>query len=267
MKKLALLIYVLAASMGLKADGIEVTLYIDEAYKPFSYAEDGKPKGIYVDMLKLVFSKMPGFQVTLEPVPWKRGKKIMQEGEGFALAPAYFHGHDWPFLYPYSLPIFSETVIAICNESVMAHPRPNWPDDYKKLIIGNVAGYDGWGGIKFRKLVSKGMIYYQEVQNAETLIDMLLKGRLDCIMMENMIFDYHVRRLPSSLTRKEKEQIVYKKAATIGTDSVYIGYSAPAWQKGTYPFARDFQKAFDNAVYQLTQSGEIKNIFKAFKQE
>jgi polar amino acid transport system substrate-binding protein len=257
----------LFTSLPAFAEDIEVTIFVDEAYKPYTFVENGSIKGIYVDVLEQAFSKMAGFKVTMQPVPWKRGKKIMSQGEGLGLTPAYFHGYDWPYLYPYSLPLNSETVNAICTEEVLKEPRPKWPEDYLKLSIGNVAGYDGWGGPKFKDLVEQGQIYYQEVQTAQTLIEVLLKGRLDCIMMESVAFDYNMQQLSELASIDKASNVGIKKGAVITSESSYLGYSEPALKSGKYPYAGDFQKAFDVAIYQMTQSGEIKRIINAYQQQ
>ncbi len=196
---------------------IEVIIYVDNGYKPFSYIEDDEARGMYIDVLKAVFKKMNGFKVRMTPVPWKRGKHMMEKGSGFGLAPAFYHGHDWPYLYPYSLPFYTETIIAICNENILKQPKPDWPEDYKGLNIGNVAGYDGWGGDKFRALVRDGKIDYFELNGSEKIIRTLLTKRCDCIMMENRAFDYEINRMKKAgiydpETGKYKAEIgIYKK--------------------------------------------------------
>ncbi|WP_020406416.1 substrate-binding periplasmic protein [Hahella ganghwensis] len=248
------------------AEDIEVTIYVDDAYKPFSYAEDGAAKGMYIDVLKTAFSEMPGFKVKIEPVPWNRGKQMMAQGKGFGLAPAFFHGHDWPYLYPYSLPFYTETIITVCTENVLALPRPRWPEDYRGLAVGNVAGFDGWVGEKFRSLVEEGEIKYYEAQGSEALIQMLLKERHDCIMMENLAFDYEFRRMKKSGVYNEKIHAKLLKGAVIGKDPVYIGYSEPAIQSNKYPFAYRFQKAFDVVIYQMIKASDIERIMEAYRE-
>jgi polar amino acid transport system substrate-binding protein len=259
---------------------IEVTIYVDDAYIPFSYMADGQAKGMYIDVLKAVFKKMDGFKVSMTPVPWKRGRYMMERGNGFGLAPAFFHGHDWPYIYPYSLPFYTETIIAVCNENILKQPKPNWPEDYKGLSIGNVAGFDGWGGDKFRSLVKDGKIGYFELKGSEKIIRRLLIKRCDCIMMENRAFDYEIDRMKKagiydakSGTYKAFKGIYekkilskFKKGAIIGTDPVYIGYSETAIKNGKYQYAYKFRKSFDRIVYKMTKSGEIERIMDAYKE-
>ena len=253
--------------MPLSAVGgvIEVTIHVDDAYKPFSFSDKGTAKGMYIDVLRVAFSKMKGFKVTMEPIPWKRGKVMMAQGEGFGLTPSYFHGHDWPYLYPYSLPFYTETVIAVCTEEVLKQPRPHWPEDYKGLAIGNVAGFDGWGGDKFRDLVEKGKIDYYEVHSSESLIKMIIQGRHDCIMMEARAFDFELKRLNQAGVYNGNINTKLIKGAIVGADSVSIGYSEPSAKSKKYPYAYEFQKAFDVVIYQMNKSGEIEKIMSAYQ--
>ncbi|MCP3944150.1 MAG: amino acid ABC transporter substrate-binding protein [Desulfobacteraceae bacterium] len=239
---------------------------MDYAYKPFSFRENGKSKGMYVDVLRTAFSRMQGFNVNMIPVPWDKGKKMMESGEGFGLAPAFFHGHDWPYLYPYSLPFYTETIIAVCGEKVLDHPKPNWPKDYIGLTIGNVTGFDGWGGEEFRSLVKQKKISYEEAKGSRANIRKLAAGRIDCIMMEDKAFDYLFRQLKQTGNYNEKKNIRLKKGAIIGTDPVYIGYSKTAMEMGKYPFQFEFMQAFDSEIYKMIKSDEINKIMDAFKE-
>ncbi len=243
----------------------EVTILVDDAYKPFSYEEEGIAKGMYVEILRTAFTRMDKYKVSLKPVPWKRGKKIMEEGKGFGLTPAFFHGHDWPYLYPYSLPFYTEKIIAVCDKKVLEKPRPNWPEDFIGLRIGNVAGFDGWGGEAFRRLVKNGKIAYEEAKGSNLNIVKLGKGRVDCIMMEEKAFDYQFKRLKETGKYDEGgKDVIVQKANTIGTDPVYIGYSRTARLAGKYPFQDDFMQELDSILYKMLKNGEIDKIMADF---
>jgi len=264
MKKLLVLMSICAMVLPAFAEKIDVTIYVDDAYKPFSFrGKAGKAEGIYVNVLKTAFSRMQDFNVAIKPIPWKRGKHLMDTGEGFGLAPAFYHGHDWPYLHPYSLAFYTETITAVCSEDILKTSRMNWPQDYIGLRIGNVAGYDGWGGTEFRTLVKKGEIKYEEAKGSAENILKLGAGRVNCIMMEETAFDYAYGKL--KLSGKYNQRMArIKKGAIIGIDPVYIGYSKTARKKGTYPFQFDFMQAFDNEIYKMIKSGEIKQIMSDY---
>ncbi len=127
----AQIILIMALTVGpLYAADIDITIHVDDDYRPFSYAEDGEPKGIYIEILKTASSRLEGYNVQLVPIPWKRGKLMMERGQGFGLTPVFYHGHDWPYLYPYSISYYTETIIAVCRVSVFDRQRTRWPHDY-----------------------------------------------------------------------------------------------------------------------------------------
>ncbi len=264
MKKF-LIFWMIVFASTLHAADIPVEIHVDANYKPFSFDDNGVAKGIYIDVLKAAFAQMEGFDVTLTPVPWQRGKKLMEAGRGFGLAPAFFHGHDWPYLYPYSLPFYTETILAVCNKKVLPESRPNWPQDYIDLKIGNVAGFDGWGGAEFRALVEQKKVAYEEAKGSTENILKLGKSRIDCIMMEETVFDYEFRQLKQIGKYDEGgKHAIVEKGAIIGTDPVYIGYSKPARESGKNTFQFEFMQAFDSAIYQMGKSGEIQKIMEAY---
>jgi len=264
MKKILIFVYCLVMALPVFAEKIDVSIYVDDAYKPFSFkGKDGKAEGIYIDVLKTAFSRMEGFNVSLKPIPWKRGKHLMKTGDGFGLAPAFYHGHDWPYLHPYSLPFYTETITAVCSERVLEKPRFNWPQDYLGLNIGNVTGFDGWGGQEFRNLVKEGKIKYQEAKGSAENILKLGAGRVHCIMMEDTAFDYAYGKLKLSGQYNQKMATI-RKGAIIGVDPVYIGYSKTARKMGKYPFQYDFMQAFDNEIYKMIKSDEIKKIMSSY---
>ncbi|MDE1465805.1 hypothetical protein [Spartinivicinus poritis] len=243
-----------------------VTIHVDDSYKPYSYEHKKQAEGVYIEVLKAVFNNMIDFKVTMVPIAWQRGKQIMAKGKGFGLAPVFFHGHDWPYLYPYSLHFYEEKILPVCQEHIRPKDRKVWPNNYVGLRINNVVGFDGWGGEKFRQFIEKGKIKYGEVRGIENIILMTGLGRADCFLAEESSFD----AVYSSLVKSRQFDIGIRysslvKGPVIGLDPVYIGYSQIAIEQGKYPFHKKFMKNFDIELYKLKKSGSVANIMrKAF---
>ncbi|HWQ07951.1 MAG TPA: transporter substrate-binding domain-containing protein, partial [Holophaga sp.] len=49
-------------------------------YPPFEYAENGVPKGMSVEITRMVFQKM-GYDITIALYPWKRALHMVRTGE------------------------------------------------------------------------------------------------------------------------------------------------------------------------------------------
>ena len=247
-----------------RADQIEATILVDDAYPPFSYQDEaGEARGIYITVLKAAFQRMPDFQVTLKPVPWQRGKKLMEQGTHMGLAPVFFHGHDWPYLHPYSLPFYVETIRSVCHQGLLAPPKnPPWPTGFRGLRIGNVSGFDGWGGKAFRELIKEGAIEYFETSSSTKLIQMAMVGRLDCILMENKAFDLEYPTVIADFTGRGKNFTILRKGPITNTDPVYIGYSRPARESGRFPYLFAFMQAFDSAIYSMQNDNSLEQLIQ-----
>jgi polar amino acid transport system substrate-binding protein len=241
------------------AEPIKVTIYTDDDYEPYSYIDQGEAKGIYVDIIAAVFKKMPAYKVLIKAVPWARGKKMMEMGKGLGLADAYFHGHDWPYLYPYSISFGQEVLNVYCNEKVLSELKPQWPEDYAGLRIGRPSGFGGWGGPEFDEMVKNKTIKLEESKGGITQILKLGLGRVDCIVCEEVMFNLELR--------KAQENGIYKSnwakpklGAAVSINDLYIGYSKKAIQSGKYPFHMDFRQKFDSELFKMIQSGERDRI-------
>ncbi|WP_419905284.1 substrate-binding periplasmic protein [Kiloniella sp.] len=247
-------------TMASTLEPIDITLHVDDAYPPYSFTgKNGQASGLYIDILRTAFDRMKQYRVMLKPVPWQRGKNLMEQGQGIGLAPAFYHGHDWPYLHPYSLPFYVETIQIYCREELIEDDQI-WPKDFQKYRIGNVQGFDGWGGTEFRQLVKAGKILYSEFPSSEVLIKSGMLGRVDCLLMEKTAFQIEYTKLAKELENRVTPYNVLISGAVSGKDPVYIGYSKPALLSGKHPYLPDFMQALDNEIYHMQKSGEIDRI-------
>lgn len=51
--------------------------YMTEEYPPYHYSEKGEVKGLYVEMLKLMWHKMGIPEQTIHVFPWARGYEMV----------------------------------------------------------------------------------------------------------------------------------------------------------------------------------------------
>ena len=118
----------------------QVVIYGDINYPPYSFAEEGQPRGIYTDVLRSVFARMPGYDVTIKMIPWKRGLQYVQDGHGVALFPPYYVKEREPWMM-LSEPILEEQVVPFGNEENL-EGKSDWPGDFFGHRIGLNGGYD-----------------------------------------------------------------------------------------------------------------------------
>ncbi len=244
------------------AQQIEVNIVVNDSHPPYVYTEEGDIKGIYIEVLKRVSKRMDGYTLTMTPAPWKRVKKLIRLGKAFAFVPPYYHGHDWLYVWPYSIPIMDESVVVVCHKDILKTPRPKWPEDYLGLIIANNSGYDGFGGPVFRKHVKEGTITLTEAKTTQQNLLRLVRKRVDCYMVNQISVQWRIKTMLESgdLTEAEKASIV--EGVIISTDAVYMGFTDR--DQGRYYFKRDFVQKFNNEIYKMKKSGEIKGIYQEY---
>jgi polar amino acid transport system substrate-binding protein len=244
------------------AADINVEVYADEGYPPYSYKENGKAKGIYARILKKAFSRMKGYKVKIKPVPWKRGLSYLKNGKGFALYPPYFHTNDRPYIWPYSIPILDEKVVVFCREEILARPRPKWPEDYYGLRIGNNSGFK-IGGKKFWKAVKEGKIKLQEAKTTTQNIIMLGVRRTDCYINDRLSILWKLKQLKAAGKYEEAgRHAKLLEGATISIEQGFLGFTDK--DKGKFPFKDDFVKKFDTIIYEMRKNGELQRIVNDF---
>ena len=256
---LVALLFAGACSAARAAD-IPVTVYADAGYQPYSYADkNGRPAGLYYEIVKVAFARMKGYQVTVKPVPWKRGMAMLKSGSAFALYPPYMNLKDEPFTWPYSLPLYEEIVVAVCTREVAARRRTRWPEDFYGLKIGNNAGFLV-GGDTFNSAVKAGKIRLEEAVDTRTNIIKLGLKRIDCYINDRV----SIRLTEDQLVREGKlsPSGVGVEAAVIATEQGFLGFTDR--DQGKFPYKTDFLKQFDAVIYDMKRNGEIDTIARHF---
>ncbi|WP_163835572.1 substrate-binding periplasmic protein [Spartinivicinus ruber] len=232
-----------------------VNVMADEAYPPYSYKKDGKMTGIYTDVLSMIFSKMPDFEVKIESVPWKRGLKAMEAGDGFALYPPYKR-EDRPYM-DYTAPILAEESAAYCTEKILSKSRPKWPDDYYGLNIGNNSGF-AVGGAVFDRAVKDGLIKVSEAKGNDKNLLKLINGRIDCYINDALSIEWELNRLKQKGKYKGSGIV---RGATISGEFGYLGFTKKA---DKYPYLEKFKEQYHNQLKVMRDSGEIDKLIEKY---
>ncbi len=80
-------IWVLILSIvSVEADASKLKLMAEE-YPPYSYKREGKPQGLFVDLVQKIQEKLGDESSQVVFYPWARGYKMLLSGEGDALFP------------------------------------------------------------------------------------------------------------------------------------------------------------------------------------
>lgn len=241
---------------------IPVTIYADNSYPPYSYEYQGKARGIYTDVLSTIFSRMTDFNVTIKPIPWKRGLKYLASGTAFALYPPYYRPAERPYIAPYSLPIIAEPIVVACRQSVADKlSTPRWPQDFYGLSFAMNSGFivarkPFWDAVNAKKIT----VWHQgdSVRN----IKQLLKGRLDCYINGRLVYENLTHRM-----RQDTPQLFVDGEPIVEVMTIYIewGHLGFTNQGGDdFPYKDKFIAQFNQQLLKLQQSGEMNRIIENF---
>ncbi|WP_426105688.1 substrate-binding periplasmic protein [Massilia sp. TSP1-1-2] len=242
-----------AAAPGRAAD--TVVLYGDADYPPYSYVDHGRFTGIYVDLIKRAADTMgPQFNVQLQPLPWKRGLADMESGRAFGLFPPG-QKKERPYISVYSLPMYRETVVLFCNDTIMKSPRAAFPTDFTALTIGVNAGFLLSG--RLIDAANKGLLRLAPASGNEANLKKLALGRIDCYASDRGAALYSLKRLHAA---GELGPFMLREAVELSGENTYIGYSAA----NNPPYKAAFIARMNAAILALHKSGAAARIEKSY---
>ncbi len=242
MKRIICLAFMLTFLLGaqISHSAQQVTVYGENAYVPYAFLNGNTPDGIYVKILQKAFSKMDGYDVTIELVPWKRALNLIETGRGFACFAPYYRPKQRPWISPWSEPIIKEGFAAYCSKDALASARPNWPADYKDLEIGIISGY---------AVPNKEELKVQEADDNEVNLKKLLAGRIDCFVNDDASIRYSMKQMNIPTGK-------VLKGTQISNENGYLGFS----KANSAPFKDDFVKKFNKIIKEMKSNGEIEKI-------
>ncbi len=225
-----------------------VTLYGDVSYPPYCFKNNGAAAGIYVDVLKEAFKTMPGYEVEIKLIPWKRALALVKAGDGFGVFPPYRIKERESWLN-FSEPIIDEQVLVFGTAENLAG-KNKWPDDFMGTKFGLNRGFNpiSMGGKAFNTAGKTGKLTIIEANTSEQNLNKLNGGRIDFYLYDRMI---DISAYPN-----------IKRGMVVQSNSGYVGFTRKVAQ---YPYADDFKQKLDKAIKDLKASGKIKAIIKKHK--
>ncbi len=233
---------------------IKITFFCDENYKPYSYQENGLAKGIYVDILTLAFSRLPEYQVTIIPVPWKRALDSVKREEVLAVFPPYAKPSERPWL-DCAIELYKEEVVLFGKETTV-RDRKRWPEEYKGLRIGINTGF------LVIPEADRPFFSIDESVDSKVIIKKLLNGYIDGYVNDRF-------SILSTLSEmiKSGEYVVNKYSPiiagpVISSEVAYVAFSAV--DTGKFPYKADFKKKLAKTIESMRSTGEIQKILDAW---
>ena len=250
----------------------EVEIYTYDTLPPYAYQdEDGQLTGLYIELVRTIVARMPDYALKLTVLPWERAKHLAKTGEAFAILPPYFHAHDWltdqepkkPYIWPYSMPLYTQKDVVICNDKVKLNSVNQFPEDFSGLSFVMWRG-DGRAGEAFNAMVKRKEIAVHLVNSIEVVINLLVTARYDCTVSAALPFNWYFTKQSQSKDFKSLNlKFPLKNLSVVSTNQAYLGYS-DINAEINYPYKKDFVIKFDIEIYKMKQSGELDKIVRRF---
>ena len=237
--------------LGLLANSLFATQTIellgDKSYPPYSYKENGNAKGVYVDVIKSAFAKIPEYNVKFKMVAWKRAIAMTKKGISIGFFPPYYSQErtSWS---KFSEPIIDETSSVYAKETTLKG-KVNFPKDFIGLTVCMNRGFTPMtGGKEFADALKKKQIKLIEANSNKDCLARVKRGLADFYINDQLI---DISSFP-----------VIKRGMEVNSNFGHIGFTL---QESKYPFMKDLQAKFNTIIKQMKKDGSIDKIVQKYK--
>jgi polar amino acid transport system substrate-binding protein len=215
-------------------------------YPPYEYTENGKVKGLAVEIIKEAF-KLMKHEVTIQSYPWARSQAMFEAG-------------DVDGIFTFFKTPAREQFTLFGNEPVVNQPISLWVQkDAKIEFDGDLTKLKAYSfgvvnkvsyGDKFDAAVKEGGLRTDSANTIDSSIEKLVAGRID-IWVSNRYGAVH------DLKRMGKLANVRELTPPIQETAAYVGFS----KKRNHTALRD---DFDKALLNMKQSGAYESLLKKY---
>lgn len=241
---------------------IEVTILSDAGYPPYSYAEAGEAKGLYQDILRAAFARMPEYRVHIRPVPWARGLAELAKGRALAIYPPYFRPGERPWM-DYSRPILREKLVVFVRAEVaLALPDQRFPQAYGGLRIGQNSGFINILDRDFQLMLARGELQQVYVKDNRTSLAMLYRGRLDAYINDRRAVLWELERMQRDGVFASKGLDWLVEGPWLSGEEGHLGYTRV--NPSAFPYKDDFKQRLDAILADLEREGVIYRIVSRY---
>lgn len=216
-----------------------VIIVADDDYPPYSYSENGEPRGIYIELLKRASIHLePAYKVKIETMPWKRALSFVEQGNAIGIVPPYQHKNARPYISSYSVSLGTEFVVTFCREQINLKSALTINNQaIEPLHLGMNAGYLLLEK-SYKNAIAAGRIKLWENKSTRANIIKLLTGKLDCYINDRGAILYELSKIKKSYP--EFIEMITEQDE-VRQHTAHIGYSRDTPQK----YKNDFIKKMD----------------------
>lgn len=185
---LMLLLLVVGAWPALAGEPLRIVYY--ENFEPYSWKQDGRTRGILIDVLEEALNHRLGIAVSHESYPWERAQDMVRQG----LADAYTTVPT-PARLEFS-DAGSRTVTNVTFTMFVSASNPRLAElrrvrSLEELKAFTLGAYTGSGWSK-KNLVDQNVFWAPRMEN---VLEMLVNGRFDGFIDVSQAVRYYVAKL------------------------------------------------------------------------
>jgi polar amino acid transport system substrate-binding protein len=235
-----------------KAVSAKDLTYITERLPPYNYQEDGRLKGISVDLLEMVWDKM-GISLNrsiIKLLPWTEGyERALNENNTVLFSTGQTAEREK--LFKWAGPIESGRLVLLAKVDKTIDIAA--PEDLKKYRIGGIEN-----DIAMQMLLDKGLKKEDIVleTNSTPIIEMLENGTIDAWAYNDIAGFWLLQQSGANASD-------YKAAYVLGLANVYLAFN----NRTSDNLVQSFQQAIDNIKSNKDQKGVTdyeKVLYKTF---
>ncbi len=250
------------STMSWASPPIEVTILCDAGYPPYSYAEGDQAKGLYHDILRTAFARMPEYRVHIRPLPWARGLAELAKGRAFALYPPYFRPGERPWM-DYSRPILREKLVVFVRAEVARTlPDERFPQAYGGLRIGQNRGFINIVDQDYQLMLARGELRQIYSKDNRTNLAMLYRGRLDAYINDRRAVLWELDRMQRDGVFGGKGLDWVVEGPWLSGEQGHLGYTRV--NSSAYPYKGDFKQRLDAILAELEREGSIVRLARRY---
>ena len=216
----------------------KVVLYSDQENPPYAFVENGQSTGIYSELIRRAALRLaPEYEVEILPIGWKEGLAAVEHGRVMGLIGVYMRPERL-YMQPYSVPLFRESAVLLCHNTLFNRPRKQFPVDFIGITVANNQGF--LMSEQLMAAVKAGQIKLEDARGNETNVQKLNQHQVDCYTNDRLAILYTVKQLQRSgaLT-----QFYAHEALELSSENTYIGYT-----RYDFPYKADFITKLNAAI-------------------
>ena len=241
---------------------IEVTILCDAGYPPYSYAEGHQARGLYHDILRAAFARMPEYRVHIRPLPWARALAELAKGRAFALYPPYHRPSERPWM-DYSRPILREKLVVFLRAEVARRlPDEQFPQAYSGLRIGQNSGFINIPDHAYQRMLARGELQQISGKDNRTSLAMLYRGRLDAYINDRRAVLWELERMRGDGVLGDNGFDWIVEGPWLSGEEGHLGYTRR--NPRAFPYKADFKKRLDAILADLEREGVIYRIVSGY---